>query len=158
MNIPASFLMNVLGEVVIQWQTHPTHPSASGGFGFSAYDIDHNLLYQRNSSHAAKGDSDRISLASVAESITFKTDSGDGFYGLINVTINGEIQVYECIDCVSNSPSITLGMLYLDTNMDGPQDEPGASNCRNTCTFMKSKTPFFSSRTRLRRIWVISRY
>ena len=135
---------------VIEWETHHTQPNAPGGFGFSAYDGNHNLLYQRIPSHAAAGESDRIVLASVAESITFETWVGDGFYGLINVTINGEIQVYECIDCVPNSPSTTLGMLYLDTNMDGPQDEPGASNCRNTCTFIKSNTNNGKTKVRLK--------
>ena len=139
MNIPASFLLNVLGDVVIQWETHPTHSHAPGGFGFSAYDGDHNLLYQRKPAIAADGESDRIDLASVVESITFETTFGNGFYGLIEVTINGEKQLYECIDCLPNSPSTTLGMIYLDTNMDGPQDEPGASNCKKTCTFIKSK-------------------
>ena len=87
---------------------------------------------------ADDGESDRIELSSVAERITFETDSTNGFYGLIDVTIDGKTQMYQCIDCLVNSPSTQLGLLYLDLDMNGPQNVPGASNCKKTCTFIKS--------------------
>ena len=97
-------------------------------------------MYQRIPAYADDGESDRIELSSVVERITFETDSWNGFYGLINVTINGETQMYQCIDCLENSPSTQLGLLYLDKGiMNGPQDVPDASNCQDTCTFIKSE-------------------
>ena len=97
-------------------------------------------MYQRIPSIAYVGESDRIELSSVVERITFETDFTNGFYGLINVTMNGEIQMYQCIDCLVNSPSTQLGLIYLDKGiMNGPQNVPDASNCQDTCTFIKSE-------------------
>lgn len=129
--------------MVIQWKTDQTQPHAQGVFGFSAHDAVGNLLYQRVPSYAGSCESDRIDLLSVAESITFETDSTDGFLGWIDVTIDGETQIYHCIDCLSDSPSTTLGRLNLDENMDGPHDLPKTANCQNSCTFIKGETCLF---------------
>lgn len=58
--------------------------------------------------------------------------------GFVEVTIGGEKQVFQCINCHPSSPSTELAYIYLDDSaMNGDLALPGAANCDTTCTFKK---------------------
>jgi len=92
-------------------------------------------LHQRLPTNADLGESQSVELFSNPESITFLTNNGNGFYGKVKVTMAGEDVVYRCMDCLANSPSTILGQIYVDTDMNGPVNEPETANCKQTCTY-----------------------
>ena len=110
------------------------------------YDADSNIVHQRMA-FADVGDSGSIALDHI-KLITFETRYGwHGWHGLINVKLEGvnhfgdysETILFQCVDCLPSSSSTDLGRLYLDPDMNGPQDLPGAANCQNSCTFKRGK-------------------
>ena len=100
------------------------------------YDANSTIIYQRKPTFTNFDDSGSIVVDNI-ETITFHTNDGEWFLGLINVRLDGVNQLFHCIDCISSSSSTDLGRL----NMNGPQDLPGTANCRNTCTFRKGPAP-----------------
>ena len=122
---------------------------AQGILGFTVLDADRHIVHQRKQSFAGVDESDSIVLDTI-EFIRFDTNSADGFHGLINVKLDGVEQLFHCIDCIPSSPSTKLSRLYLDTDMNGPQDLPGAANCQNTCTFKRGKIKFAIQKVFLR--------
>mgnify|MGYP000157304266 CR=1 FL=1 len=67
-------------------------------------------------------------------------DSTDGIYLIINVTKNGEKLNYLCSNCQSSSPSMELGRLYIDGDMNGKMDFPGMAQCRKSCEFIQGNS------------------
>ena len=119
------------------WKTDPAFSKAEGKLGFTVYDVDNKILYQRAPTWAEKGATGSIKLSSTAESITFLTKSDNGFRGVFKMMVADEEILYRCIDCLPDSPSTTLSRIYLDGNMDGVLDRPGFANCKKTCTFKR---------------------
>ena len=106
--------------------------------GFTAYDKSGNVLHQRLPSFADTGDSEEHKVSAEIYSITFETNSWDGFYGLFEVTTDGVKQSYTCINCLPSSPSTELGRIYIDKEpMNGALDVEGAANCPTSCHFTK---------------------
>ena len=104
------------------------------------YDADRNILYERLPAYVHAGESNSIELPSNIEAIKFWTNSSDGFHGWVNVTMNRENQLFQCINCLKDSPSTKLALLYLDMDLKWPHDLPGAAYCNFTCTFVKIAT------------------
>ena len=122
---------------IFNWQTDVI-TNAHGRFGFTLYDINGNVLYQRLPANANVGDSESIKILSTIDSISFETNSPDGFMGFVEVRIAGEKQLFNCTNCHASSPSTELSYIYLDkATMNGDLDLPGAANCENTCTFQR---------------------
>ena len=145
----------IIDETVLEWKTASSESwSARGVFGFTVFDENDHIVAQRNPMQTNWGASGFISVNNI-ETIKFETNSPDGFLGLISVKMGifgGFLSdvwqqqvlpnpVFHCIDCIASSSSTELGSLYLDTDMNEPQDLPGTANCQNTCTFRKIHAP-----------------
>ena len=139
-------LTTYLAFPILTWETAGVDAGITGTdgiFGFTAYDADMKILHQRSPTKAEMGESESIEFSSNVESITFSTDSGDGFVGIVNVTIAGEEIFYSCIDCLVTSPSTILGKIYVDLESNGPQNLPETANCKETCTFTRVPGKFY---------------
>ena len=107
---------------------------AKGTFGFTLYGTE-GILYRQEPYFESKSGS--VTVEGEVVQVDFDTDTNNGIYFLIDITCDGVKQNYFCKNCLPNSPSIQLGLLYLDSNMDWIQDLPGLSNCKNSCEFVK---------------------
>jgi len=112
-------------------------PYSTGWFGFTLYGSKGMLKevepYKENSGG-------EITVNQTVERIVFNNGgSNDGSMIFINIAKNGIKQNFRCTNCYDNSPSLRLGRLYLDGNMDGDLDVPNTSNCQVTCEFILCK-------------------
>ena len=126
-------------ESVFTWATM-NRSNAQGIFGFTLFDEEGNVLYQRTPSRIEQGQSKTITVSQIIDSIKFETSSTDGTYTSVSVTIGGENEKYNCIDCESNSPSSRLHQLYMDGARGFTvQAIKGMANCKDSCTFQRGK-------------------
>ena len=126
-------LFFILDQTVLEWKIDPTKDYSNGVFGFTLFDANDNIVGQRKPIYT---DTDGFISVNSIETIKFATNNPDGFLGLITVTMQGEKQVFHCIDCLP-STTTELGRLFLDTDMSIPKDLPGTAYCKDTCTFIK---------------------
>ena len=122
-------------ETKMEW-TIDDVPFAEGTFGFTFY-RNEKVVYKQEPYFENKSGS--VTVTGEVDRIGFETNTNDGIHLLINISQNGEKQNYFCKNCLSNSPSLQLGRLYLDSDMNGPNYLNGASNCKNSCEFEKEE-------------------
>jgi hypothetical protein len=112
---------------------------AVGTFGFTIYGKSvsgrRGVLHSKSPSYV--GGSGYVDVFGDVERLIFKTSNNDGAHLIIKLTKDGLEQPFVCKNCLPNSPSLKLGRLYLDGDMNGPQNLASASNCQNSCEFVK---------------------
>lgn len=106
---------------------------SAGIIGFTLYGKE-GVLYRQNPHYVNNAGS--VTVTGKVVKIEFDTHSNDGLHIFIDVTYEGVKQNYFCKNCLSNSPSLQLGRLYLDVDMNGNKNLPGASNCQTSCEFV----------------------
>ena len=112
-------------------------PHSPGWFGFTLYGSNGMLKEVEPYKESSGGE---ITVNQTVERIVFNNGgSNDAVIVNINMTNNGFKQNFRCTNCYENSPSLRLGRLYLDGNMDGDLDVPNTSNCKVTCEFVLCK-------------------
>ena len=119
----------------IEWDVEEI-PNAGGYFGFTAFDPSGSILMHLPSQYELNGG--KVAVFGNVGRIQFQTDSSNGIHTFVKIIFNGTEQHFQCINCVSNSPSIFLHRLYLDTDMNGNEELEDAANCQNSCDFYPS--------------------
>ena len=109
---------------------------AEGTLGFTLFDVDNNTLHQRPPMFTDRGESGRIELSSNVETITFITNTNEGYIGLIKVTIADKDQLYRCTNCRADSNITSLSVIALDGDLNG-LTRLGMAYCKTTCSFTK---------------------
>ena len=113
------------------------HKHAKGWFGYTLYGSTGKLKQVEPYRETSAGE---ITVNQEILRIVFNNGgSNDGLMIIINMTKDGIKQNFRCTNCYGNSPSLRLGRLYLDGNMDGDLDVPNTSNCQITCEFVLGK-------------------
>ena len=102
-------------------------------FGFTIFDKTEQKLHER--APAKVTEAGYVDVSGDIARIVFTTDDDDGAYLRITVDQNGQDVPFICSTCLTNSPSLDLGRLYIDGNMDLSQEQHGFSNCHNECEF-----------------------
>ena len=108
----------------------------TGYFGFTIYGLNGVLADRKPVSTSLPG---YVDVVGEITKIEFKTFNNIGIHLMIKLVKDGKDQPFVCIDCLPNSPSLALGRLYLDGEMNQPMGLPGAANCHHQCEFIPGK-------------------
>jgi len=113
--------------------------------GFTLYDDENNSIYDRPVTSTSHNRQEDIPVSSEISEIVF-SGSSDGFHGSFIVRdSDGSAREFHCTNCLSNSPTMDLKNIYIDTDMNGDLDLPDTANCQNSCRFVSGEltsTPF----------------
>jgi len=107
--------------------------------GFTLYDDENNIIYNRPVGHARFNENHDIAVSSEIVEIVFDGTSA-GFHGSFIVYDSaGSTRLFHCTNCVSSSSTTELINVYIDNDLDGnfewqlPLSE--TAKCQTSCTF-----------------------
>ena len=110
--------------------------------GFTLYDEENNIIYNRPVTMANFNQQEYISVSSEIVEIVFNGNN-DWFHGSFIVRDSeGSARKFHCTNCLSNSPTLDLKNISIDvdmTNTNDRQDLPDTANCLNSCRFVSGK-------------------
>ena len=107
--------------------------------GFTLYDDENNIIYNRLVKTTYHNEQQDISVSSKISEIVFHANS-DGYHGSFMVRDNkGSAKEFHCTNCMSNSTTLELKNVYIDTDMDADQNLPNTANCQNSCHFVSGE-------------------
>jgi len=114
-------------------------PYAKGHYGYALYGS-MGLLQEVTPYH--EDSAGEITVNQDIKRIIFNNGgSSDGLLININITKNGLKKNFRCTNCLPNSPSLQLGRLYLDGNINGGfMNLPNTANCEISCEFVLGKS------------------
>ena len=103
--------------------------------GFTLYDYENNIIYNRPLTHTIFNENHDIVVSSEIAEIVFYANS-NGFHGSFTVYDSaGSTRLFQCTNCLSNSPTTELKKVYTDTDMNGVLNLADTANCQNSCIF-----------------------
>ena len=107
--------------------------------GFTLYDEDNYIIHNRPVTHTGFNENHDIVVPTEIAEIVFHGTS-NGFHGSFVVYDSaGSTRLFQCSNCLSNSPTTELKNVYIDTDMNGDVNLPDTANCQNLCRFSAGK-------------------
>jgi len=104
--------------------------------GFTLYDDENNIIYNRPVTTANENQQQDISVSSEISEIVF-SGNVHGFHGSFIVRdSDGSAKAFHCTNCLSNSPTFDLKNIYIASDMNANLDLPDTANCQNSCRFV----------------------
>ena len=124
--------MNTLGpSTQVSWKSIA---GSTGDFGFKIYGKN-GLIHNRPPKFTAADESGVIDTDDVVQRIVIDNGgSHDGHIIKFEVTINGQIQLYDCTNCEHDTSTLEQ-LIHLDS-ASGGSDYTDYANCINQCEFV----------------------
>jgi len=109
--------------------------------GFTLYDYDNNIIYERQVAKVGVTEHDVFSVSTEIKSIVFH-GTDDAFHGSFKVSDSaGSVRLFRCADCLPSSSTTELRNVNIDMNMDCPSfNLPDTANCAGYCRFVAEGT------------------
>jgi len=116
--------------------------------GFTLYDDENNIIYNRPVTNANHNEQEDIYVSSEIAEIVFHASSS--MHGSFTVRDSeGSAREFRCTNCMSNSATLELKNVYIDTDMNRDQNLPDTANCRNSCRFVSGELTIIN-----RKLWL----